>query len=71
MNSIATRGAPFIALFLIDDGVSALEIIWIFEEGIVFVSDIVTSDLLLYNSLAPVIIKPWLRNLLLTGGRTQ
>lgn len=71
MNSIPSRNAPFIGLLFIDNRVSALKITRIFEQCIVFVSDIFARYPLLNNRLAPVVVKPWLSDFLLTGARTQ
>jgi hypothetical protein len=67
MNGVATWDPPAICLVLINYCIPALEIWRELEEGVVLIIDIFLRNLLLDDSLAPIVIKPWVIDFLLVG----
>ena len=65
MNRISPRNFPFIQFLLIDERVSALEVHRELQQRMIFGIDELASDLLLDDSPAPILVKPWVGDLLL------
>ena len=71
MDGVATRYSPPIQRLLIDQRVPALEVSWIFQQRVVLVLDVCLGDLLLYDLVPPIVIKPRLCGLLGRSAREQ
>ncbi len=65
MDSISPSDIPLVFLVLVDQSVPTLEVNGIRDLGVIFILDDLPRDLLLDDSLAPVLVEPRLLDLFL------
>lgn len=71
MDRISARDLPPVQLVLVHERVSALEVHRELEQRVVLALDVVPRDFLLDDGLAPVVVEPCVRDLLLLRVRVQ
>ena len=71
MDGVATRNSPPVQRLLVNYGVTALEVRRIFQQRVVLVLDVCLGDLLPYDLVPPVVVKPRLGSLLGRSAREQ
>ena len=71
MNGITPRDAPPVLLLLVDKRVPALKVARVLEQRLILVFDDLAGNLLLNDSLAPVVIKPVVLHFFHVGVREE
>lgn len=65
VDGVSSWVAPLVEFIPVNDGITALEILRVLQEGVVLGGDVFLSDFLLNDFLTPVVVQPRVHHALL------